>query len=602
MRLSLRTRIIALVLITAFAVVVATVFTVQRTMLSGYETLATEREQSELERIAIEVTLSLQQRALALEAFAARMLSSSGELLDAAELQKLLHEPSVAKSLFPDGLLAFDADATAIAQSVYVPGRIGTNYADRAHFQHAKQTKTPVISEPLLGRVTGLPLISFLQPILSPTGDIIGYAGGILDLSTTPLLAGSSTNLDKPSENNLSLSNGAITLIIDPQHRLFVHMQQRFETPEPLPAVGKDALVDAAISKVPSGSIVPYQGHNYVLATKVIEPLGWVILRAVPHQELTVPAQAAFGRLLWVTLIIVLIAGIGGVWAAHRVMRPLSRVTARIESMADDARLDSEFEERGSPEVKALARAMNRLADERKLVDQLKDSFVATVSHELRTPLASLSGGIKLLEGHAAKEASKPAKNLLALCSRNADRLTLLINDLLEFSQVMAGKTAIELTTCNLTELAEQATQDMEAKAVEHRISFTLSIPANAHVIGDTQRLRQVIDNLLSNAIKYSPATGTVTLTAVQSTPECWRLTVSDEGPGVPTAFAARIFQPFSQAETGDKRYATGTVLGLAISKAFIEQMKGSIGYYNNQGAHFWIELEQANNLVGGSQ
>lgn len=596
MKFSLRTRIIAIVLLTAFAVVIATVLTVQRTMLNGYEALAIEREQAELDRIATEVTLSLQQRSLALEIFSTRMLNDSGELQSAEKLEQLLQEQSVAKSLFPNGLLAFDANAVAIAQSVYVAGRLGTNYGDRPHFQRAQQKKAAVISEPLLGRVTGLPLISFLQPILSPQGKLLGYAGGILDLSSTPLITPHLTNFTPSSENNLTENNGLITLIIDPVHQLFVHMQQPFDKPESLPPAGENGLVDAAMVRAQSGVVITHNGDNYVVITKTIEPLGWVALRAVPQQELTAPAQAAFSQLLLLTLAIVLFACAFGVWAAHRVMRPLSRVTARIETMADDARFDSEFEEKGAPEVKALAQAINRLADERKLVDSLKDSFVATVSHELRTPLASISGGIKLLEGYAAKDAPEQAKKLLALCSRNADRLTILINDLLQYSQVMAGRVVVDLSACSIADVAKQAVDDIKVLADKHGNVIQLKVPAHAMVNGNVKQLRQVLDNLLSNALKYSPVGGSVVVAVEQTNSSYWRITVSDEGPGIPAAFAARIFQPFSQAEIGDRRNATGTGLGLAISKAFIESMNGKIGYYNNQGAHFWVELEQAKN------
>lgn len=584
MKWTLRFRIITLVVLTSLSVVSATVITVHKVMLDAYAELVTERETSEIERLSSELSLSLQQRQFALEAFAARFVDENGALLSTQQLQELLTGPSVAKNLFPDGLLAFNSATVAVAESVRVPGRLGTSYADREHFQRATETKSSVISEPILGRVTGLPLVSFLNPIVSPDNEIVGYAGGILDLSQTPLLTGS-------ANENVPQGEGIITLVLDPRHRLFVHMQQRFEKPEPLPEPGTDALVDAAVSMQPSGTLVDYNNQTFIMASKQIDPLGWVVVRAVPYTSAVAPAQTAFHKLLIVTAVIIIIIGALGAWIARRIMLPISHITDRIDTMANDARFDSEFKEQGAPELRALARAMNRLADERKTVDHLKDAFVATVSHELRTPLSSVVGGLKLLEGYAAKNAGEKERTLLALCSRNADRLGILINDLLDFSQVMAGKASMRLEACSLLALAEQATQDMLPKAQQKDLRFTLSIPTQSWVQADANRLRQVFDNVLSNAVKHAPEGSEIQVAASQSPTEHWRLTISDQGKGIPDNFKSRIFQPFSQADHGDMRSVSGTGLGLAISKAYIEQMQGQMGFYNDNGAHFWWEL-----------
>ncbi|MDN3560825.1 response regulator [Vreelandella neptunia] len=356
----LSVRIVLLVLVTSGILVGGMLATVYQLMVSDYEALVAERETAVIKRVASELELSNQKRLLGLEAFATRLVTDDGQLLDDDALQSLLQKSSVASELFPDGLLVLDAEATAVAEDQYSPGRLGTNYADRPHFQLARQTQQAVISEPILGRTTGLPLLSYLQPIVAESGDLIGYAGGLLNLANTPLVDTGSVIESDPS---------TVTLIIDPQHRLFVSMQERFDRPEPLPDEGADALVDAALSLSPAGSIVEYQQESYLVASRQLDSPGWIILRALPYSEAIAPAQASFRHFLLIALIAMTIVGLAGAWIARSLTQPIERITRRIEHMADNARFDSDFQEKGGPEVTALAHAMNRLANERKAAD-----------------------------------------------------------------------------------------------------------------------------------------------------------------------------------------------------------------------------------------
>jgi signal transduction histidine kinase len=588
MRMPLSLRIVLLVLVASGVLVFGMLVTVYQLMVDDYEILVAEREAAEIERLASELELSLQQRQLVLEVFATRLTDADGQLLNDETLQALLERPSTASKVFPDGLLVHDTTATAIAESVYVPGRLGTNYADRAHFQRAIESSEPVISAPILGRKTGLPLLAFLQPILSSNGDIRGYLSGILDLSTAPLLA---------SEIMSETESTTITVIIDPNYRLFVSMTERFDTPRPLPATGTDSLVDAAVDVSPAGTLIDYRDQKYLLASKQLDTLGWVVLRGIPYSEAIAPASVSYRRFLLISLVALVMVALAGWWVARSLTQPIERITRRIDRMSDDARLDSDFPEEGSPEVRSLARAMNKLVRERKALEQLKDDFISSVSHELRTPLTSLHGSLKLLYAGVAEGIPERAKGLVALSLRNSERLLLLITDLLDFNRLMSGKVELNPSPCQLHVLAEQATTDITSFADENDVQFTMDIPGDALVLADEQRLRQVLDNLLSNAIKHSPNKGIVTLTAKPASSGFWRLTVGDQGGGVPDEFAPRIFQRFAQADHGNRRVVTGTGLGLAISRELTLLMGGGIGFYNDNGAHFWFELPAAGSV-----
>lgn len=236
---------------------------------------------------------------------------------------------------------------------------------------------------------------------------------------------------------------------------------------------------------------------------------------------------------------------------------------------------------------------MVRDITERKQVERMKNEFVSTVSHELRTPLTSISGALGLIAGGALGEIPVRLQNMIEVAHKNSQRLTYLINDLLDMEKLVAGKMHFDMQPQPLMPIVEQALEAHRTYSVERRVTLALTgaVP-DAEVQVDSQRLMQVLANLLSNAIKYSPEDGTVEV-AVESTGNSIRVTVSDHGPGIPALFHTRIFQKFSQADSSDTRQKGGTGLGLAITRELVERMGGHVGFESEEGkgARFYIEF-----------
>lgn len=579
--MALRTRIVLLVWATSLLVVLGTLVTVYALLVNNYEALVADREEAQISRLASELSQALQQRVIALESFAPRLLDDNA-LKTPDELTDLLQQPSVAGDLFPDGLLVLDTNATAIAENRFVENRIGTNYADRSHFQRYLQNLEPVISEPIIGRATGLPLLSFLVPIFSETGTHLGIMGGTVDLSSTPLVRRS----DEPHG-----ADGVISIVIDPQNRLYVDVDREIDRPIPLPAPGSNALVDAAAELRPTGTMVTHRGVRYLIATEHLPDLNWIMLRALPYNDAMAPARRSLLQLLLISLGVVVLVTVIGLFFARSMTEPLEKMTRQLERMAKGERAEDAFSSRGGPEVRGLIHAMNQLTEERRRVDDMKNDFISTVSHELRTPLTSIHGSLRLLVSGATGELPADAGRMVALASRNSDRLLALIQDLLDFNKLVMGEARLQLTACALVPLARQAVEDINPMVQPDLLHFEVVGAEQAQVKGDASAIRQILDNLLSNAIKHSPDGGHVRIEIAAARPGFWGVTVSDQGPGVPESFKSRIFQRFSQAERGSARVATGTGLGLAISRELVRRMGGEIGYYNQQGAHFWFKL-----------
>lgn len=230
--------------------------------------------------------------------------------------------------------------------------------------------------------------------------------------------------------------------------------------------------------------------------------------------------------------------------------------------------------------------------------EQLKSQFLSTVSHELRTPLSVISGALSLLSLDSA-DFSDETKHVLQLASRNSERLTLLINDLLDIEKMAAGQLSLNMKNVSAAELVQKAIAENKGYAKKYDVNIQLDnqLTSEAVVTVDELRFMQVMANLLSNAAKFSPPKKTIRV-EMSDLNDRLEVRVVDKGEGIPESFKERIFQPFAQAQSSNSQGKGGTGLGLAITKTIIEQMGGSIGFKSEPGQDtvFWLRLPKAEN------
>ncbi len=230
---------------------------------------------------------------------------------------------------------------------------------------------------------------------------------------------------------------------------------------------------------------------------------------------------------------------------------------------------------------------------ERKRAETAKTDFISTVSHELRTPLTSIKGALGLMKIDAIKADPKKLDELLDMAVSNADRLGLLVDDILDVEKLSAGMVKLRSDTVNLSSLVNEAVAANEGYASELGVTFcTTGVELPVLVLGDYNRLMQVMANLMSNAAKFSPIGEQVDVFLSLSGPNA-RISVSDHGAGIPDSARGTIFERFTQVVSSEPRGNRGSGLGLNISKSIIEQHKGSIGFTSKvgEGSTFFFDL-----------
>ncbi len=230
---------------------------------------------------------------------------------------------------------------------------------------------------------------------------------------------------------------------------------------------------------------------------------------------------------------------------------------------------------------------------ELKASERMKDEFIATVSHELRTPLTSIHGSLSLLDSGVAAKSPEKSAELVRIAKDNSQRLVRLIDDILSIAKIESEKMKFHLRPIDLGELLLDAVEANREYAKQYGVSIEVSPGApDARVLGDKDRLIQVLTNLLSNAVKHSPEGGVIGLETVRND-GYWRVSVTDNGPGIPASFRGEIFKKFAQADASDRRKRGGTGLGLSISKAIIDRLGGRIGFDSQPGVRtrFYFDL-----------
>ncbi len=228
-------------------------------------------------------------------------------------------------------------------------------------------------------------------------------------------------------------------------------------------------------------------------------------------------------------------------------------------------------------------------------LEEAKSEFIATVSHELRTPMAGIYGAAQTLLREDVEFSPEDRRRLLEIVATQAVRLSQITEDVLVASRLERDELRVAREQVDVGALASETIEAMRSQLPEVTTVELAVEPKLEPAFGDRDRLQQVLVNLLDNAVKYSPDGGQVTL-SVESRPDAVRLSVTDQGLGIPLAEQERIFEKFYRLDTQLTRAGGGTGLGLYITRELVRRMGGTIAVRSEPGvgSTFTVDLEPA--------
>ena len=273
-----------------------------------------------------------------------------------------------------------------------------------------------------------------------------------------------------------------------------------------------------------------------------------------------------------------------------------------VERLARETAPSCEFSLTGPPHRHLLARATRPkltegsvivMADvtEIRRVERVRRDFIANVSHELRTPVSVIRANAEtLLEG--ALDDPEQAQTFVAALMRNAERLSVLIRDLLDLTRIESGQAKLILSRVPVARVVKRAIDNVQRLVREKRLRLVEESKADLWVWADESALEQVLTNLLDNAAKYTTVAGEIRI-QIHSQPQWVTFEVHDSGPGIEQEQRGRVFERFYRVDAGRSREVGGSGIGLAIVKNLVEAMRGTVGVRPAapHGSLFWFIL-----------
>ena len=258
------------------------------------------------------------------------------------------------------------------------------------------------------------------------------------------------------------------------------------------------------------------------------------------------------------------------------------------------------FNEKLQDEIEIATQKLREQNIELKKVDKMKSEFVSNVSHELRTPLTSILGYAKILINERQGELAPEQKDSLKIIIEESDRLSRLINDVLDLAKLETGEISYKVETVDIVDIATRTLNTVMMIAQEKNIKLKFTLGKNVPVISSNRDLlKQVFLNLLNNAIKFTAVNGKVEV-KIKKKKNFVELRVKDNGCGIPEDAIPRLFDKFYQVDASMTRKHGGTGLGLPIVKHIIDLHKGTIEVKSiiNKGSEFIIELPIENKEI----
>jgi len=364
--------------------------------------------------------------------------------------------------------------------------------------------------------------------------------------------------------------------------------------------IGFDKRISASIHK-PMFYTAKTFNREQAVNNPLLEKVCFIRL-AIPLKDVENVLNAVLWKIFSGGAIALVIIAVISYLFAYRLTYPIHKLSVVADTIKK-GNLEARFEHKNKDEIGDLADLLNQMLEKlrqdlvqlRKL-EKMRGEFLGNVSHELRTPIFAVQGYLETVMNMKGKD-QKKQKKFIKKAYHQAVRLNNLLTDLIDISRIESGEMKMIFKKFNLSKWLNNIVEDLKESAEEHNVDLTfLNKDENkVYVIGDKDRLKQVIINLVTNAIKYNIKHGRVTVGYEQNGDKI-TISVSDTGRGIPKEHINRIFERFYRVDKERSRDVGGTGLGLAIVKHIVEAHDNQIFVNSqvNKGTTFSFRLNRA--------
>jgi signal transduction histidine kinase len=357
-----------------------------------------------------------------------------------------------------------------------------------------------------------------------------------------------------------------------------------------------DAINDITSGKEVTLSLVHPKFHNTFiligLPLKMQNEFKGGLLINLPLAPVNDTASILKVQLFYITLILLFTALIFAYFLSRSFTRPILEITKVSEEMAS-GNFSVKIKSKNRDEIGRLASTINYMGEELSKIEQLRRDLIANMSHELRTPLSLIRGYAETIRDVTGNVPEKREKQL-EIIIEESERLGLIVNDILDLSQIQAGYVNLTKTQFNIKILLERVIKKFEILSEKTGVDIALEIHGDAIVEADEIRMEQVMYNLVNNAFNHTERSGHIVIKAIENE-DALRIEFADTGIGISEEDLKHIWDRFYKADKIENLKATGTGIGLTIVKTILESQNFKYGVESTKGigTMFWLEIKK---------
>lgn len=299
-------------------------------------------------------------------------------------------------------------------------------------------------------------------------------------------------------------------------------------------------------------------------------------------------------QLVYIMIISLALAFILSFYISSKISRPITDITKSARKLAD-GQYGTTFHAEGQyTEIQNLADTLNKTSYELEKASLLQKDLMANVSHDLRTPLTMIKSYAEMIRDLSGDNPEKREKHLQVIIEES-DRLNVLVTDVLELSRMQAGTSQIRIASFNIRDTLDQLVNPYHVLEMQEGYKIQLNCPPEQYVLGDEDKIKQVISNLLTNAVKYCGQDKSVFIN-VKHWGKIVHLEVIDHGMGIKPEELPYVWERYYKSSSHHVRTTSGSGLGLSIVKEILQLHKSKFGVESKvgKGTTFWFELEAA--------